>query len=67
MPKIVVDSSEFYSVDEAADQLGKGVATVWRYIKANKIIALKIGGRTLVPVSEVERINNQATPLERVA
>lgn len=56
MPKIVVDTGEFYDTEEAARLIGIGIATVWRWIKANKIIAIKIAGRTLIPKSEVERL-----------
>ena len=59
MPKIVVDTDEFYDTDEAAILIGMGVATVWRWIKAKKLIAVKIGGRTLIPKSEVERLNRE--------
>ena len=56
MPKRVVDTGEFYDTEEAARLIGIGIATVWRWIKANKIIAIKIAGRTLIPKSEVERL-----------
>jgi len=54
--KVVVDMAEVCDVDEAAGLLGKGVATIWRWIKDNKIVVIRIGGRTLIPHSEIERI-----------
>jgi excisionase family DNA binding protein len=58
MPKIVVDTSEFHSVDEAAEILGRGVATIWRHIRGGKIQVIRIAGRTLIPASEIERVRN---------
>jgi excisionase family DNA binding protein len=59
MPKVLVDTGEVYSAQEAADLLGIGYATIYRWIKANKIIPLKIVGRTLIPKSEVERLQKE--------
>lgn len=58
--KVVTD--EFVTVPEAAKQLGKPKMTLYRWIEANKLIAVTFGGILFVPRSEVERIkNNQAT------
>ncbi len=66
MPKVVIDLDEVYDVDEAANLLSRGVATIWRWIRDNKIVALRIGGRTLIPKSEIERLKNtQAILAER--
>jgi len=46
-------------VDEAARQSGRGVATVWRWIRDGKIFVVRIGGRTLVPDSEIEKLKNR--------
>ena len=59
MTKVVVDMDEVYDVDEAATLLGKGVATIWRRIRDRKITVVRIGGRTLIPKTEVERIKNE--------
>ena len=59
MTKVVVDMDEVYDVDEAATLLGKGVATIWRRIRDGKITAVRIGGRTLIPKTEVERLKNE--------
>jgi len=66
MTKIVIDADELCSVDEAAEQLGRGVATIWRYIRDKKITVLRLGNRTLIPVTEIERIK-KATDGEAVA
>jgi len=54
--RIVVDIPELYDTTQAAEVLGIGYATLFRWIKANKIIPVRIGGRTLIPVSEIERL-----------
>lgn len=59
MPKVVIDTAEVCDVDEAAGLLGKGVATIWRWIRDDKITALKISGRTLIPRSEIERMKKE--------
>lgn len=54
-----VEIEDLYDVDEAADLLGRGVATIWRRIRDNKIIVVRIAGRTLVPKSEIERLKKE--------
>ena len=64
--KVVTD--EFVTVPEAAKQLGKPKMTLYRWIEANKLIAVTFGGILFVPKSEVERIKTkQATGAEPVA
>ncbi len=48
--------------EEAASLLGKGIATIWRWIRDDKIIAVKVGGRTLIPRQEIERLKKQDLP-----
>ena len=55
--KVVTD--EFVTVPEAAKQLGKPKMTLYRWIGANKLIAVTFGGILFVPTSEVERVKNQ--------
>ncbi len=59
MPKIVLDMAEVCDVDEAATLLGKGVATLWRWIKSGKVNVIRISGRTLIPRSEVDRLREK--------
>ena len=61
MPKIVADSDEFYSPQEAAVALGIGYATLFRWIKDDELTVLKLGHRTLIPKSEVERLKRKAS------
>ena len=62
MPKIVVDTGEIYSAADAAREIGIGYATLYRWIKKGKIIVVKLAGRTLVPKTEVERLQIERAP-----
>lgn len=44
---------------EAANLLGIGYATLYRWIKTGKLIPIRIAGRTLIPQSEITRLKNQ--------
>ena len=59
MPKVVVDTSEFYDPNEAAQLIGIGYATLYRWIKKGALIPIKVGGRTLIPKSEIERLQKE--------
>jgi len=57
---IKVDAvADAYGPEEAAKLLGKGVATIWRWIRNEKILVVRIGGRTLIPKREIERLKKQ--------
>jgi len=53
---LTVELKGVRSVDETAELLNKGVATIWRWIRDKKIIAVRFGDRTLIPESEIERL-----------
>jgi transposase len=61
MDQIIVNGQEAVSVEEASKRLNKGIATIWRWIKANKITTVKYSDLTLVPLSEIHRLqqNNE--------
>ena len=59
MVKIIVDMPDLYNADEAAQQLGIGSATVWRWIKAGKLIPVRVDRRTLIPISEILRLRKE--------
>lgn len=57
---IKVDATaDAFGPEEAAKLLGKGVATIWRWIRSEKILAVRIGGRTLIPKREIERLQKE--------
>jgi excisionase family DNA binding protein len=58
---IKVDAvADAYGPEEAARLLGKGEATIWRWIRDDKILVVRIGGRTLIPRKEIERLQKEA-------
>lgn len=59
MPKLIVDTADLYTAQEAAGHIGIGYATLYRWIKSGKIVPLRFQGHTLIPKSEVERLNKQ--------
>ncbi|GAI14460.1 unnamed protein product [marine sediment metagenome] len=54
-----VITDDFITVPKAAKQLGKPKVTLYRWIEANKLIAVTFGGILFIPVSEVERLNKK--------
>lgn len=59
MVKIVIDLPDLYDTNEAADLLGIGYATLYRWIKAGRIIPVRGDGRTFIPKSEIERVKRE--------
>ncbi|MBA7668867.1 hypothetical protein ES703_76984 [subsurface metagenome] len=57
--EIKVLSDDIVTVPEAAKQLGRPKMTLYRWIEADKLIAFKLGGILFIPVTEVERLNNE--------
>jgi len=55
--KVVTD--DFITVPKAAKELGKPKVTLYRWIDANKLIAVTFGGILFVPKSEVERLRKK--------
>ena len=45
-----------FSVHEAAAALGLSVSSIWKWISLRQLRAVKIGGRTLIPADELNRI-----------
>jgi excisionase family DNA binding protein len=54
--KITVSSNDVLSVQEAARQLEKHRATIYRWYRAGEILGVEFGGILFIPKSEVERI-----------
>lgn len=45
-----------YSVHEAAATLGLSASSIWKWISLGQLRAVRVGGRTLIPADELERI-----------
>jgi len=59
MPTIIINTDELLSPTEATEALNIGIATLYRWMKAGKIIPLHLGNRTLIPKSEIERLRQE--------
>ena len=44
---------------DAAEMLGVGTSTIWDWIRRGKILAIKFGGTTFIPRSQVEKIQKE--------
>jgi hypothetical protein len=53
---VVNEAKELFTVPEAAKEFGEFPMTLYRWIEAKKLIAIKLGGILFVPLSEIERI-----------
>jgi excisionase family DNA binding protein len=56
---MVEAETDAYGPEETAKLLGKGEATIWRWLRDGKILAVKVGGRTLIPEKEIERLKKE--------
>lgn len=54
-----------FSVHETAASLGLSTSSIWKWIASGKIRAVKVGGRTVVPTSELNRILSASTGCPR--
>lgn len=59
--EITLMTTDLMSVQDAATALGKPRVTIYRWIAARKLLSIKFGGVYYVPVSEVERVRQEAT------
>ena len=53
------------SVAESARRLGIGKTRFFELLKAEELHAVRLGGRTLIPIAELERFVAQLPPRER--
>ena len=61
-----------YRVREVAEILGMAERTVWRWLREGRLKRVKVGGATLIPSDEVERLSRREsttadTDVDRVA
>lgn len=55
-------NKEFYTAQDLADKLGVNIMTIYRYIKAQRLKAHKIGKEFRITKEEFERfLNNTST------
>jgi len=53
------EARELYTVPEAEKKLGKTHVTLYRWIAADKLIAVRLGGILFIPRSEIDRIKRK--------
>lgn len=51
--------------EEAAKLLDKGSIAIWRWIRSDKILSVRIGGHTFISEKEVERLQPALGSSER--
>jgi len=51
---------EFYSVNEFAEMIGVSTQHIWNTLRRGKLKKVKIGERSLIPVSELQRLIDSA-------
>lgn len=54
-----MDGPNALSIPDFAKMFGISVPTVWRYASYGKLRVIKVGGRTVVPPSEVARVDRE--------
>ena len=57
--KIIIDTEQVLEPAEAAKQIGVGYATIYRWMKSGKIIAIYVSGKALIPKSEIARFEKK--------
>lgn len=55
MTKVVVNTDEVLTIEEAAGKMKCGVATIWRRIKDSTFTPIKLSNRTYIPRSQVDQ------------
>ena len=63
MPQLVIDATidvaDLYTIDQAYPLLGVSRMTLFRWLKAHKIYAFRLGNRVLIPKLEIERLRQK--------
>jgi excisionase family DNA binding protein len=57
-------TQQLFSVGEAASMLGCSVSSIWRDLKAQRLTATRIGGRTRITRASLEALLAHGAPLE---
>ena len=59
MPVKVIPDEELYTVKEVSLLIGKSIPTVWRWIKAHKILIIRSRRNVYIPKAEIERLQGE--------
>jgi len=63
--KITIDTTELKNINVASALLGKSRRTITRWLRDERIVVVKIGGKTFIPQSEIDRILKSDTGLTK--
>lgn len=55
MDKRTEELEKGYSLQEAAELLGRSEVTVRRYVKTGKLASKKLGGKYIIPAAELRK------------
>jgi excisionase family DNA binding protein len=61
--QINIDTKDLKTIDEAAAIFQKHRNTIYNWLEDKRICGVRIGGRTLIPQTEIDRILKADTPL----
>lgn len=56
---IILRATDFYTTKSAAKELGISRMTLWRWVKAGKVIPIKYNNQRLFHISELERLRRK--------
>ena len=59
MTRIKIDSGDFVTVPEIAKMMKKPKMTLYRWLKAGKLVYVEFGGIKFIPVTEYKRLSNK--------
>ncbi|MCC9167602.1 helix-turn-helix domain-containing protein [Pontibacter harenae] len=62
-PLVELGAKEFLSISEACQLLGLSRWTIWRAIRANELVAVKVGKRTILKRANLDKLFEQSQPL----
>jgi len=64
--EIKFKTDDLMTVPRAAKALGRPKMTLYRWIDADKIVSIKLGGILFIPISEIERLIRKRNKLLRL-
>jgi len=62
---ITITTEDLVTVVEAAKLLGKHITTIYRWVEAGDMVAVKFSGIMFIPTSEVERWKRKMNEAQR--
>ena len=55
---IKIETTDLMSIQQAARELGRPRATIYRWAEKGKVITIRLGGILFIPKSEVDRLKD---------